>query len=247
MEDLIVFFRGYMSLSEWGYSIDKIINKLERHNPGFSKEGLKSNLIEKLNDNSFDWIKIALETKFVPTADDMPPREFKIDDLLIYSGLVGTISNREAKLAEEEREKLSDQLRNVDIHSFSNIHELMDSEQFSWLRFATKHDYKLAFGEIYYTKEDVVFHVKKAAWEYLFPDTLDQERMELISHECNKLLKGHAANDGWMDMDEMVEVVSQTYPEVDIYLLSKVNWDKKIQSLNHFRNPIALGFKRHRT
>jgi hypothetical protein len=242
--NLSIFLKAYKSLSELGFPTEQVFERVKKNNPDFKIDGLKNEYETSIKDRNFDWVKYALETGFVIPSKDSPPREFKVDDLLIYSGLVGTISNREGKLTEQERERLSDQLKEIDIHSYSNIHELMDSEQFSWLRFATKHDYKLAFGEIYYTKEDIVYYAKKAAWDYLFPEGVDQERMKLISHECNALLKAYTANNGWMDTDEMVEIVSKNYPEVDAFLLTKVNWDKSTQKLNHFRNPIAMGFKR---
>jgi hypothetical protein len=245
--NLSSFLEAYKSLSQLGFTINRIFDRIQKINPIFNVDELKNELGAALNDAEFDWVDFALDTEAVMTSLDSPPKEFKVDDLLIYSGLVGNRSDmyKEGMLTEEQREKLRGQLRDIDIHSFSNIHELMDSEQFSWLPFVTKQAYKLAFGEIFYTEEDIVYYIKSAVWDCFFSGDMNEQRMELISQECNELLKAYATSNGWMDMDEMVEAVSEKYPEVDAYVLTKVKWDKETQKLNHFRNHIALGFKRN--
>ena len=245
--NLSSFLRAYKSLCQLGFTIDKIFDRIKNINSSFNVDDLKIEIETALNDTEFNWVDFALDNRAVMTSKDSPPKEFKLDDLLIYSGLVGSKSHvyKDAKLTEEQRERLCEQLRELDILSFSNIHELIDNEKFSWLPFVTKQAYKLAFGEIYYTQEDIIYYVKRAVWDYLFFDDMDQHRMELISQECNRRIKAYTDNEGWMDMDEMVKAISEKYPEVDAYVLTKVRWHKEPQEMSHFRNQIALGFRRN--
>lgn len=243
--NLKIFLKGFRSLKHLGFSTESIFNRLLEFNEGFNIEALKEELIYTVETKNFTWVDLAIETKFVDPPNKSQER-ISVDNLIIYTDAAEWRHNfPDGQPTYKDREKLKDQFKTIDIHSFSDIHQIIDSKNFSWLPFEIKRSFKLQFGEMCYTNDDIIYEIKKEVWEYLFPFKLNNEMLMDLSFESNLQLKKYELDNGWMDMDDLVFILSKSFPSVDLFVLTKVKWENNIQKLNHFRNPIAMGFKRH--
>lgn len=233
-------------MRQLGFSIDSIFSRLQKVNGDFNIDRLKEELTCLAGQKGFEWVDLALETKFVHgAADYYPPKKLDVDELIIYTDLAqSSYDFPDGRPTFDDRERLKDQFKVINIHNFLNIHEMMDSIEFSWVPFEIKRTFKHAFGEVYYTNDDIIYEIKKEAWDYLFPSNVNVELLEELSLECNLRVKNYDLNSGWMDMDDLVAGLSISFPGVDLFTLTKIKWDGNMQKLNHFRNPIAMGFRR---
>ena len=236
-----MFFQDWNSY-EYISNFEKIISK----NDSFSIINLKDELQNAMQNDNFDWVKLAVETKFVYTSN-MQQLSFNVDELLIHTGSANwSFNSKDAQLSFDERENLKSQFREEYIQNYKDIKELISDSEYTWLPFEIKHSFLSAFSPIEYTNEDIIYYLKSIVWDYLFPDKIDLERLGLIKKECQTLLENKKSNEGWLEEASIVESLNLSFPNLDLHELSQVKWDKTVQHKAHYRNPFTLGFIRKR-
>jgi len=230
------------------YGMDKISlleMSLERDSE-FTLNGFKEEFNNVIDEKNFDWVKLALETEFVYSSEEVKPKKFDVDELLIFTDSFRwkDIVKADSLLSRNQIDDLKEQFREIDLQQIKNIKELFDHPNFSWLPFEVKHAYLLNFSKINYTDEDIVFYLKKIVWDYIYPNSLDLERLNSIKEQSILLLSNQNSNEGWVEMFELVQSLLKLFPNLDLYELSRVDWGKDVQYKNHYRNPFTLGYKR---
>ena len=232
--------------SEWG-NADYLTNikSLVAKDSTFVLEELKDELSMAIDSTDFDWVDLAIETKLVYTSIDRPSSKFTIDDLFIFIGnSYWGLNDLDGRLTVEDKEELRDQLREINIYDYEGIGELADSDEFSWLPFEVRHALKMNFGSIEYNNDDIIYYVKKIVWDYLFPAALDSYRLKKLSIDSHEILKNITVNNGWFEMNEILNKTKEIFSGVDLYELDKIEWEKEVENKIHYRNPFTLGFKR---
>jgi hypothetical protein len=214
----------------------------------FTLDGIKSELLDILSQNEFDWVSLAIDTKFVYTSRDLPSQRFETEELVKFTDTYNwmLINHVDGRLTNKDKEKLKGQIRELGIEKYGNIFELMDSQELYWLPFEVKHGFKTNFGEMLYTNQDIIYYLKIIVWDYFFPNALDADRLISIEQNGIQALKKQINDDGWVDMDYILTLLSELYSGIDLFELSKVNWGKTVEHKNHYRNPFTLGFKRYK-
>ena len=232
------------------YGMDKLSlleMSLER-DANFDLSKAKDEIVKLLAIDDFDWVNLAIESKFVYTSSEVAPKKFSVDDLLIFTDSFrwDAVVKSDSLLSTDQKDGLKDQFREVGVQYFEDICELMIHSDFDWLPFEVKHAFKLNFKEISYINEDIVFYFKSVVWEYLFPNSLDQQRLVSLRDEGLMVLGSVNKNQGWIDASNVVKSLRDCYSGLDLYELSRVNWPPNIEHKIHYRNPFTLGFIRVR-
>jgi len=230
------------------YGLDKIAQlemAIER-DADLTLNGIRAALDDSFSSHEIDWVGLAIDSKFVYTSNEVSPKKFDTDELIIFTDSFRwkDIVKPDAVLTIDQRDELKEQFREIGVQYFNGICELINQKDFEWLPFEVKHAYKLNFKSISYTEEDIIFHLKNTVWEYLYPNSLDSERSNSIKEESLPLLRDQKENEGWIEMSQVLESLKDSFPGIDLYELSRVDWGKNIQYKNHYRNPFTLGFKR---
>lgn len=237
------------TLEVFDYGLDKVtlLQRLISKELDINLDQIREEIIAALNNKNFDWVNIALEANFVHDPDDLLSDEITNDNLLIFTGAFAwkEFTNKDAWLSNWEKEYLKELLRDTHVNKYINITSLIESEDFEWLPFEVKNIYKRNFLKIQYRNEDIIYYLKKAIWEYLFPNSLDSHRLISLSEDCQKRLSLETINQGWIEPQTLVEKFLTEYPGLDLYEISKVNWGKKIQVIPHYRNILTMGFIRY--
>lgn len=230
------------------YGLDKIAQlkmALER-DADLTLDKIKSALNYAFLSHEIDWVDIAIESKFVYTSNEVSPKKLDTDELIMFTDSFRwkDIVMPDAILSIDQRNKLKEQFRDIGVQYFSDICELISHKNFEWLPFEVKHAYKLNFKEIVYTEEDIIFHLKNTIWEYLYPNSLDSDRLKSIKVASIPLLQNQQKDEGWTEMSHVLESIKDSFSGIDLYELSRVDWGEGIQHKIHYRNPFTLGFKR---
>ena len=226
--------------------LGRIILWLE-HEKDVTIDILKDEILTALEDDNFNWVGLALETNFVCTSNELPPKPFDVDELLIFTDSFRwkDMVQSDAMLSKEQKDDLKDQFREASVQYYNDIHELMGLEKFEWLPFEVKHSFRSNFGLMEYQNEDIIYCLKIIVWSYLFPDTYNNNtRRKDIGEASIKRLKSSRLDNGWVDMTILVEELKPIYPQIDLFEISQIDWDKDIEHKRHYRNPFTLGFKR---
>lgn len=231
---------------DYGLSKIELLEYWLERDGNITKDDIKNALISALEDENFDWVKLALETKFVYNANDTSVDNFNIDNLLIFTDSFrwSDVVHPDAILSFNQKNELKDQFRELNIREYDSIQALLKHEDLIWLPFEVRHAYLKHFGKIEYKNQDIIYYLKIIVWDYLFPKLLDIDRLFKIKENVNTIFESVLENQGWVEMDEILESLKSIYTNLDLFELSKINWDKNVQHKQHYRNPFTLGFKR---
>ena len=211
-----------------------------------SKELIIEKLSEALKRTDFNWVQLAIETKFVSSPEETDSLALDCDHLLIFTDSFrwNDVIQPDVILSSDQKNELKDQFRHIGVQDYKDIYELIQQKDFEWLPFEVKHAFKSNFGALKYENEDIVFYLKKIIWNYLFPDSIDFQKLDLLKKESLIILEKEPLNQGWVDMGRIVQTLKNKYEDLDLFELTQVNWGENIQHKNHYRNPFTLGFKR---
>jgi hypothetical protein len=242
IESLLIAFK----ISEYSLGHIKSLELWLERDDSITIDIIKESIKTAIEDPNFDWVNLAINTKFVYTPYEVNPESFDVDDLLIFTDSFRwkDVVQPDAILTPYQRSELKEQFREIGVQYFDNIYELIDHSDFNWLPFEVKHAYKSSFGEMTYTNEDIIYYLKTLIWEYLYPDSYDSYRLDSIKKDGLLFIQSQDINEGWTEMSQVVEFLKVKFPGIDLYELSKIDWGQDIQHKNHYRNPFTLGFKR---
>jgi hypothetical protein len=234
---------------DYGLSKIELLEYWLERDKSITKDDIKDALTSTLADEYFDWVKLALETKFVYNVNDTSVDNFNIDDLLIFTDSFrwSDVVHQDAILSFNQKNELKDQFRELNIREYDSIHALLKHEDFIWLPFEVRHTYLKHFGKLEYKNQDIIYYLKIIVWDYLFPKESDKVRLSNLKESVNTIFESVLENQGWVEMDEIFESLKSKYTDLDLFELSKINWDINVQHKQHFRNPFTLGFKRIET
>ncbi|MEZ4986320.1 MAG: hypothetical protein R2795_14985 [Saprospiraceae bacterium] len=230
------------------YGIDKIslLEMSLQRDSEFTLENLRSELKNTLDSPAINWVDLAIDTGFVYGSNEITPTKLTVGNLLVFTDSFRwkDIVKFDAVMTVAQKDKLKEQFQEIGVQHFKDIYELIEHQYFDWLPFEVKHSYKQNFKEVNYVDEDIIFHLKNTVWEYLFPNSLNIERLTFIRREGLQILREQKKNQGWMDMSNMILFLKDCCPGLDLYELSRVEWGKDVEYKIHYRNPFTLGFKR---
>ena len=231
---------------DYGLSKIELLEYWLERDKNITKDVLKNALTTALSDEYFDWVKIALETKFVPCLNETSLDNFNIDDLLIFTDSFrwADVVHQDAILSPNQRNELKDLFRELNIYEYDSIYALLKNENFKWLPFEITHAYYKHFGKLEYKNQDIVYYLKIIVWDYLFHQQSNKERLSNLKESVNTIFESVLENQGWVEMDDILISLKSVYTDLDLFELSKINWNSNVQHKQHFRNPFTLGFKR---
>lgn len=212
----------------------------------FNKSDFKDELVKLLQSKNQDIVDLALEEKFVYLSEDRLnykcANELKLcADSIFYeikrNG--GIISTNQIALIKDTFDDLEDSgILSLDIFDLFKQKSLIETS------FELKLEFFKKFTPSEFTIEDIVFKIKTISWEYLFKNTFDASYSNKLSVVAHDILSNYTMNDGWLDMSELTVILRKEYPIIELYDLSKMNWNSNVKHLRHYRNNDSLGYKR---
>ncbi len=233
------------SLTHWSTSIEGLIVRINKYHSDFNINMLKIEFKEALQDPNVNWVRMALDCKFVFSSNDSPPIHMSTENLLIFLDSADFSIYPHFRIAQEERDDIKEMFKLSHIENETNINDLLGSKLLNQLKFEIKHCLKTSFGPISYTNNDIIYYLKKLSWGYLFPGNLNIDRLFELELDINERLKNNTENDGWLETSNIVSLLSDRFTKVDLYELSKINWGGNVLHLRHYTNPFTLGFKKY--
>jgi len=231
MEEVIKKLMATCGYFDYGMDKLSLLEMAINKDSTFTLEIIKDSLIRALKLETFQWVNLAIESKFVYTSNEYPSKDFSVDELLIFTDSFRwkSILQQDAILSLEQKDDLKEQFREIGVQYYKNIYELLDNEMFEWLPFEVRHSYLKNFGEMKYSSEDIIYHLKSILWDYLFPNDLDLNRLNSLQLECQNILWSKKEKNDWIEMDSIVSELSSCYSGLDLYELSRAAWKKEIQ------------------
>ena len=114
-----------------------LLERFIEMNQSISKVSILVDITNAISNSNFNWVQLAIESRFVYSPCEVNSGSFDVDDLLIFTDSFRwrDVVQPDAILTPEERVELKEQFREVGVQHFDNIHELIDHPDFAWLPF----------------------------------------------------------------------------------------------------------------
>jgi len=254
MNNLILFLNSLNSAEQYGWIFNdgkRVFQKLiENKNINFDKNEFRKELVESLNNLSFDWCKLLLESdyknriNFNRNIDFGRTLSFTYDDIIMLIDILDYSSMTNGTSDFSIKNKLRECLQDEYLPNYSGISEFLDRKLF-WLDFKVKHQFLSKIGYDIICNNDVIYLIKSNCWDDLYANFYNQRFLDDLSLKANLILQNYQENDGWLDMNNLLILIRDDKFEIDLFTLSKLKWDTSVLSIKHYKNDLSLGFKKY--